>query len=205
MAKNKMVRFNIKNVKYAVKDPSTGEYGTVKDLAYARVLTLEPNLNETVLYGDGSVIGTLVDDKGKTGSLGVINVEEAFEIDCGRAMMIEGGFADIQVRKNVELAIFYEVEVFEEGAVVTLKNWLFRVVTGRSNESYNQTEDNPNISSFEYPITVFGETLLASGGATEYEDENGNTLQVFRQTVWPEDDVYDTFEDEVPEPEVASE
>lgn len=67
MAKNKLIKFNIKNVKYAVKN-DLGEYGEPKDLAYANSLSLEADYNEQKIFGDGQIIGILADDKGKTGT-----------------------------------------------------------------------------------------------------------------------------------------
>jgi len=204
MAKQQMVKFNVKNVKYAVKS-GLGVYGTVKDLAYAESLNLEADYNETKLYGDGYVIGILGNDKGKTGTLGVINIEDDYEVDCGRALLINGGIADVQQRKSVRHAIYYEIEAFEEGQTITIKNWLFGCITGKPNESYEQTKDDPTINTYEYPLTVLGENLLDSTGAEEFTDDYGNTIKVFRKTTYPGDADYDGFEDAVPAPKALSE
>lgn len=202
--KTKMVRFNVKNVKYAIKS-ELDVYGTVSDLAYANAITLESNFSEKVIYGDGVIIGVLNNDKGKTGSLGVINIEDHYEVDCGRALAITEGLADIQQIKSVEQAIYYEVDAFKDNAKIVIKNWLLGCFTSRANESYNQTEEDVSINFYEYPMKIMGETLMDSTGAEEYTDTNGNTLKVFRITSYPDDAGYETFGDEVPTPKALGE
>ena len=78
MAKQKLVKFNVKNLKYSIPTaPKT--YPAPADIAYATSISLEADYNETKFYGDGEVIGILGDDKGKTGAMGVVNVEDAYE------------------------------------------------------------------------------------------------------------------------------
>ena len=194
--KNKMFKFNVKNVKYAVKNGAG--YGTVKELAYAESLSLEADYNETKLFGDGQILAILGDDKGKTGTLGVINIEDHYEIDMGRAKQIEGGIADIQQRHSIDHAIYYEIEALVEGDVITIKNWLYGCITGKANETYEQTKDDPTINTYEYMLSVLGKNLKDETGTEDYVDENGNKVKVFRLTAYPDDTGYETFEDAVP-------
>lgn len=204
MAKTKMFKFNIKNVKYAVKGTG-GTYGTPKDLAYASSISLEANYDETNLYGDGQILAVLGDDKGKTGTLAVTNIEKEYEIDMKRSMEINGGLAEIQQRSSVEHAIYFEVDALEDGKSITIKNWLLNATTGKASETYNQTEDNPTINTYEYSLTVLGVNLKDSAGTADYKDENGNTVKVFRVTSFPGDTGYATFENTVPTPKMTGE
>src|SRR5690554_4570743 len=155
MAKTKMFKFNVKNVKYAV--PGTnGTYGAPKDLAYANSISLEADYDETKLFGDGQILAILGDDKGKTGTLSVTNIEKDYEIDMKRALEIDGGLADIQQRSSVEHAIYFEVDAIEDGVGKTIKRWMFGVTTGKASETYEQTTDNPTINTYDYPLTVLG-------------------------------------------------
>lgn len=197
MAKRKMVKFNVKNLKYAIKNEE-GSYETPEDLAYASALSLETDYDEQYLYGDGQKIAVLTDDKGRVGELTVINIEEAYEIAMGRLMKVEGGSAEIQQLKSVEHAIYYEVEALEDGERLTIKTWLFGCRTGKASESYNQTEDDPTINTYAYPLTVLGELLQDTGG--DYVDAKGNTIKAFRQTAYPDDTNYETFGETVPTP-----
>jgi hypothetical protein len=196
MAKKKMFKFNVKNVKFSFA--TCGVFDAPADLAYASSLTLEADYNETKLYGDGEILGIIGDDKGKNGTLGVINIEDAYEIACGRAMQITEGLADSQQMESKEHAIYYEVDAIEDGAKVTIKVWVFGCITGKASESYAQTEDDPTVNSYEYPLTVLGTKLQDNLDAEDYKTANGNTVNVYRVIKYPEDTGYATFGDTVP-------
>lgn len=201
--KKKIFRFNIKNVKYALPE-TLGGYGTPKDLAYAKKLELTALYDEMNLYGDGELLAVLGDDKGKTGSLTVINLEDAYEIDMGRSMEIDGGIADIETSKSVRHAIYYEVNARQDGKTVTIKNWLLNCITGKASETYEQTEEDPTINPYEYPLTVLGENLRKADNSDDHVDTDGNTIKVFRITAWPDTTGYATFGDTVPVPKLKA-
>jgi ribosomal protein L24 len=201
MAKQKMFKFNVKNAKYATI--TGGVYDAPLDLAYAEGLALEADYNETKLYGDGEVLVILGDDKGKTGTLSVINIEQDYEKACGRAEDLDVGIADVQQRESVEHAIYYEVEAVLDGVTITIKNWMYGVTTGKAGETYEQTKDDPTINTYDYPLTVLGTNLRNNGDTADEVDVNGNTKKVFRLTVYPGDTGYDTFEDAVVIPKAA--
>lgn len=203
MAKTKMFKFNVKNVKYAVPG-ADGTYGTPKDLAYANSISLEADYDETKLFGDGQILAILGDDKGKTGTLSVTNIEKDYEIDMKRALEVQGGLADIQQRSSVEHAIYFEVDAIEDGVGKTIKRWMFGVTTGKASETYEQTTDSPTINTYDYPLTVLGVNLKDSLGENDYTDENGNTIKVFYLTSFPGDAGYETFGDTVPTPKAKA-
>lgn len=203
MGKTKMVKYNVKNLKYSIPTaPKT--YPAPSDIAYAVSVTLEADYNETKLYGDGIVIGIIGDDKGKTGGIGVTNIEDDYEVACGRSLaLVDGEFADIQQRSTKEHAIYYEVNALVEGDVITVKYWMFGCITGKSSESYAQTEDDPTINTYEYPLTVLGQNLEANLATDDYVDSKGNNVRVFRMKSVPGDTNYATFGDTVPTPKSA--
>lgn len=192
MAKQNMLKFNIQNVKY-----STGS--AVEDLTYATSLSLESNYEETNIYGDGEVILVLANDQGKTATLGVVDIDNGFEMDLGRLVEIDGGaLAEVQQHGSTPVDIYYEVEAFDAGSKIVIKNWLFNVTVGKATESYDQTTDVVNFGTFEYPLTISGKKLKAASGTSDYVDANGNTVKVYRATTYPGDDDYDTFGTSVP-------
>jgi len=196
--KKKMFMFNVKNVKYSIN--TAGVWSAPKDLAYANSISLEADYEETKLYGDGQILAVLGDDKGKTGTLSVTNIEKEYEIDMKRAMEIDGGLADIQQRSSVEHAVYFEVDAIEDGVAKTIKRWLFGVTTGKASESYQQTGDSPTINTYDYPLTILGVNLKTAAGTAEYKDANGNTIKVFYMTSFPGDTGYEAFDDAVPVP-----
>jgi hypothetical protein len=198
MSKKKMFKFNVKNVRYSV--PVEGVYGVIKDLAYANSISLEADYNEIKLHGDGQILAVLGDDKGKTGTLSVINIEKDYELDMKRALEVDAGLADVQQRGSVAHALYFETDAIEDGVPKTVKHWLFGVTTGKASETYEQTQDDPTINPYEYPLTVLGVNLKNNLGTADYKDANGNTVKVFRVTSFPGDTGYDTFDDTVPEP-----
>ena len=202
MAKTKVVKFNVKNLKFSFA--TGGVFAAPADLAYAVQVTLEADYNEKKLYGDGQIIGIIGDDKGKKGSIVVTNIEQAYEIACGRARLVQGGSAEVQQRKTIPHAIYFETDAFVDGDTVTFKNWLFEVITGKPSESYQQTEDDPTVNTYSYPLTALGTNLKAADGLTDYVDDKGNTVKVFRIVSAPEDTGYATFGDTVPTPKVPA-
>lgn len=203
MAKKKMVKFNVKNVKYALPDGSDG-WDEPKDLAYASSISLEDEAEEQRFYGDGRILATVINDRGLSGALNVVDISDEYEEDMDRAKEISSGLATIQQRKFVKHALYYEVEAVEDDEQITIKNWLYGVKSGRPAETYDQTEDSINSNTYEYPLTILGTPLLNDDGSEEAKDDNGNTIQVYRVTKFPDDTDYDTFEDEVPEPNESS-
>ena len=171
----------------------------VKELAYANSISLEANYSESKLFGDGEVLGVLGNDKGKTGTISVVNIEDHYERDCGRLLTVHNAYADIQQRQSNEHYIYYETEAYEEGQVITIKNWLFGCVTGKASESYEQTTEDPVINNYEYALTVLGENLKNEDGSDNVDD-NGNTTKIFRMTSFPEDDGYTDFGDYIKMP-----
>lgn len=199
MSKRTLIRYNIKNLKYAMK----GELGTYEEpklLAFANSLSLEADFDELKIFGDGRAIAILPDDKGFTGILSVTDIAEDYEIDCGRAKRIQGGIADIQQRASKEHAIYYELDAQEDGKNFVIKTWLFGCYSGRPSETYQQSQEDHTVNFYDYPLTVVGTTLKNDDGTKEYVDENGNTYRITRVSAYPGDTDYDTFGDNVPEP-----
>jgi hypothetical protein len=198
MSRKNQFAFNIKNLKYAFK--TLGVFGTPTAMTYARSLSLEADYDETPLYGDGQKLAVLADDKGKTGTLSLINIDEDYEIACGRQMLISKGIADISQNQTVEHALYFEFDLLDEGVSKTVKVWLFGVISGKPSVNLEQTTDNPTINPIEHALTVLGTNLKNAAGTADYEDTNGNTVKVYMLTSYPDDTDYATFGATVPTP-----
>ena len=201
--KTKLLRYNVKNVKYAIKE--NNKYGEVKDLSYVDSISLEPQYEETKVYGDGEIIGVIPNDKGLSGKLKVININEEYEKDCGRLLGIKNGTASIQQRKATEQAIYFEVDATtEDGKIETIKNWIYGVTTGKPSETFDQTKDAPTINQYEYNLTIKGD-LLRSGLDLYIDKATGNTVKVYWLKSAPTSDGYAEFEKTVPTPTINGE
>jgi len=204
MPKTKEIEFNIKNVKYAVKN-SDGSYGVVNDLAYAEGIALESTYSSSHVFGDGQIICEITSDKGLTGNLILVQMPQQYEIDMKRKMLLDGGaVGDISQRDSVEHAIYFEVEQLSGGITKTKKVWLLNVTSGKASETFTQSKDSANLNNIEIPLTILGEKMMSNDGLSVYTDANGNDLNVTKMSVVPTDTDYATFGDAVPTPKMAA-
>lgn len=195
-----LVEFNVKNGKY-----KTGS-GTVKSLAWLTRVSLEADVGETVVFGDGEEVLTLQNDKGYNVTLGMTAPDADFEKDNGITDALTGGTAAVQRLINPENAIYFETEFTEaDGTTKTKKAWLFGVRVSKPSVSYDQNTDAPNVSNVEYAGKVRGTYKKATGGSEDYIDPaTGNKQKVFRLSAIPTDTGYATFGDAVPVPTVKA-
>lgn len=196
-----LVRFNVQNVKYATKSGSG--WGTPVAYGSAKKMALESEGSSKKIYGDGQVICTLVNDRGKKATLTVNNISDSFEIAAGRKMAVTGGVADVSQQKAVDFAVYFETCGMDDtGKEIVAKTWLFGVKSvARPAESFDQNTDDINESSFDLALEINGVNLKASGGATDYVDSStGKTVKVWQVTAMPTDTGYSTFENAVPTP-----
>ena len=191
-----LVKFNIKNIKYALPK-ADGEYETPVAYGFARSMALESDTSTKTIFGDGVKIAVIVNDKGKKGSMTTNVVSTDYEIAMGRKMKLESGIADIKQTKSIEHALYFETEaLMSDGSIKTAKTWLFNVISSRPSESFDQTEDDINESSFETPIEVKGIKVKYKDG-DDYRDTDGNEVFAWKTTVTNEDDAFETFGDQV--------
>ena len=195
-----LIQYNCKNGVYSVD----GE--TVKPLGYLVSSTLDTNISTKDIYGDGELQLSILTDKGLTGSLEMTAQDEDFETDLGFLKAIEQGLARVQVLQNKTVSVGYETYITtSDGVTKTKKVWLLGVNVSPAGESLSQNTDTTNEVTASYPLTIKGVNLKASGGSTDYVDENGNTIKVFRISCLPSDSGYATFLDSVPTPTAKSE
>ena len=196
--KSNLLLFSVKNLKYALRKADDSGWDAPKPLAFAEALSLEPDFQEQVFYGDGEKLLVLPDDKGFTGEISVTTIEDHYEIDMGRALKIAEGHSDMQQLQSVSHCIYYETLAYVKGVQKVYKAWLMNCRTGRASETYQQTKEDPTVNYYAYPLTVMGELLNDSTGAEVYVDENGNTKKIYRVKSKPEDAGYATFGDSAP-------
>lgn len=200
--KKTLVRFNVQNVKYAVPT-AQGSFGAFQDMGTSMKLALENDSSVKKIYGDGRRIVHIVNEKGKTATLTQNNVCDAYEVAMGRKIKTKQGLADIKQVKNISHVIYFETcGIDEDGATVLAKTMLYGVTSTRPAESFDQTTDDINESSFDTALEIGGTPLLAANDQ-KYLDDKGNEVIVWQMTVTPDDTDFDTFGEEVVLPTMA--
>lgn len=187
-----LLRFNIKNAAYAIKTADV--YGAPVPFGYSDAIALEADYSEKIIYGDGRKVLTIPNDKGKTGTLTLLTLDEQYEIAMKRRMRTASGVAEIKQLAAIEHAIYFETDYYEEdGELKTAKTVVYGVTSGRPSQTFNQTTDDINNNNTEYALTIKGEAMKDTSGNTVYRDENGNIIYAWQETVLPGEAGYDTF------------
>ena len=209
MEENKMpdnktlVRFNVQNSKYATPSASGG-FNTPVAYGTALKMALQADSSVKKIFGDGRRICSIVNDKGKTGTMTTNNVSDDYEIAMGRKIKTANGLAEIKQQKNVVHAIYFETcGLAEDGSMPIAKTWLYGVTSSRPDESFDQNTDDINESTFDTPLEMIG-TNLQNADGSNYKDEKGNEVIVWQMTVTPDDANYDTFGDSVVLPKMPN-
>ena len=198
-----LVRFNIKNAAYAIKN-TTG-YEAPVPFGYSDSIALEADYAEKVIYGDGKKIVTIPNDKGKTGTLGLLAIDEAYEIAMGRRMKTANGTAEIKQFTSVEHAIYFEFDYLDDKNVQkTGKTIVYGVTSGRPSETLNQTTDDINNNTVSYALTIKGAPLKDATGTDNYKDASGNTVYAWQETSVPGDAGYDNFGKTIVDPKMTA-
>lgn len=196
MENKTLVRFNVQNIKYA-NPQADGTFDAPVDYGTAIKMALQADSSIKKIFGDGRRICSIVNDKGKTGTMTTNNVSDAYEVDMGRKIRTANGLAEIKQRKNVVHAIYFETCGYnDDGSMPIAKTWLYGVTSSRPAESFDQNTDDINESSFDTPLEMCGVPLKNADG-TIYKDDKGNEVIVWQQTVTPDDEGYDTYGDAV--------
>ena len=200
-----LVKFNIKNAAYAIQTSAT-EFGTPTKFGYSDSISLEANYSEKTIYGDGKVIHTIPNDKGKTGSLALLTIDEAYEIAMKRRMVTASGVAEIKQTAAVTHAIYFEFDYMDETThkTQTAKTIVYGVTSGRPSETFNQTTEDINNNNISYPLTIKGVPLMSADGSSAYVDSEGNSVHVWQVTSIPGDAGYENFGKTVSLPKVSS-
>lgn len=188
----KLVKFNVANPKYAVLN-GDGTWGEFQTLGDARKIALETDASKKPIYGNGVIKTTLINDKGKTGTLTVNVVPDEYEIAMGRKLRTSNGLADIKQRVAVAQCIYFETSAAaDDNSQPIAKTILYGCTSERSAESYDQTEDDYNESSFDIPLDIRGVPVLNTD-KTVYKDKHGLDVYAWQMTLTPGDEGYEDF------------
>lgn len=194
-AKN-LIRFNIRNAKFAFPDGSGG-YGAFVPMGTSTKMALETDMAEKEVYGDGECIVHYINEKGKTGTLTQNNICDAYEIACGRQVMTADGLAQVKPTKNTPHIVYFETCAMDgDNEISVAKTMLYGVTSTRPAENYDQNNGDINESSFDVPLKIKGVKALAADGKV-FVDAKGNNRIVWQLTKTPDMDGYADFGNEV--------
>lgn len=197
-----LIKFNIKKAAYALK--TADGYAAPVAFGYSDSIALEANYSEKIIYGDGRKIATIPNDKGKTGTLGLLTLDEAYEIAMKRRMRTANGTAEIKQLASIEHAIYFEFDFLDEDQVQkTGKTIVYGVTSGRASETLNQTTDDINNNIVSYPLNIKGVPVLDNAGQP-YIDSDGNAVYAWQETCIPGDSGYENFGKTITAPKVST-
>ncbi len=195
--KKTLVRFNVQGVKWAML--VDGKYETPKPYGTATKIALEPDSSVKKIFGDGKRIASIVNDKGKTGTLSTNNVNDDFEVDMGRKMVLKSGIASIKQQKLPVFAVYFETSGLDEDNSMPLaKTWVYGVTSPTApSESFDQNTDDINESTFDTALEIAGVELKDATGAVYKDPKTGRDVMVWQMTATPDDPDFETFGDAV--------
>lgn len=198
-----LIRFNVRNAKYAFP-LADGGWGDFLPFGTATKMALETDASTKDVYGDGERIIHYNNEKGKTGTLTLNNICNAYEIACGRKILTDSGLADIKPLKNTPHVVYFEIyEMNGNNEISVAKVMLYNVTSSRPAESYDQNNGDINESTFDVPLIIDGVAMLATDGAV-YKDDKGNEVRVWQVMKTPDMDGYSTFGDAVVIPKMLA-
>lgn len=195
--KKTLVRFNVQGVKWAML--VDGKYGTPKSYGTATKIALEPDSSVKKIFGDGKRIASIINDKGKTSTLSTNNINDDFEVDMGRKMLLKKGIASIKQQKIPVFALYFETCGLDENNDMPLaKTWVYGVTSSTApSESFDQNTDDINESTFDTALEIAGTELKDASGAVVKDSKTGRDVMVWQLTATPDDEDFDTFGDAV--------
>ncbi len=201
--KKTLVRFNVQNVHWAIQNE--GGYSSPKPYGTATKIALEPDSSIKKIFGDGKRIASIVNDKGKTSTLSTNNINDNFEIDMGRKMLIKNGIASIKQQKLPIFALYFETcGLNDDNSMPLAKTWLFGVTSPTApSESFDQNTDDINESTFDTALEIGGVELKTADGKSYLDSKTGQTVRVWQLTATPDDADFENFGAQVPTPTVA--
>lgn len=195
-----LIDFNVHDVQINV----SGD--TMIPLTYAVSISLEKQLADKIIYGDGNPQLTLYNDNGYTCALGLTALDDELDIALGFKEKLATGLADVQVTKSTKCSVFFETDYAGVDGIRKVKKvWLYGVELKPANESYSQDEDEINQSTVTYDGTIFGTNKKDSTGDSDYVDSStGITPKVYKVSAIPTDTFYSDFEASVPVPKALA-
>ena len=199
--KRPLAMYGLKNVKYA-KRTADGEPGEAAiPLPKGKSLQLNTAINMTEVYANDERILMIPADQGYNGTYGCTGQDLEFEEKIGFLIKLDDGtYADIKINDMERIELYFE-RTFKpaEGSAFVMKAWIYGAELGKPSKNSQTNTQNITIGDYQYPINVYGETILEEADKP-YCDDNGNELVALMIISVPGDDGYKTFGEKPPKP-----
>lgn len=173
------VKFNIKNVHYAVLTETEGavSYATPKPIPGAVKMTVSPEGDDTEFFADGIVYYASTSNTGYSGSLEVADFGAEFKQDVwGYEKTLDGKLIEYADKEPKHVALLYEMDGSPEASRYLLYDVLIKRPTEDA-ETTTKTKE-PKTSSAEYKARP-----LSSHAVKAQCDESDNAFSEWFKSV----------------------
>ena len=188
--------YRVTAVKFAQRTAAK-TYSTPIAISYAKSKSFTPPQADKIEQrANGTLIFNIPGEYSSTGKLACAGRD--YNLEAALGSYIEGtdsGRIDVAPRNYVRGAIGYECEVYNSAGIPTaIRVWEYNVeINPQAEEKINGDQKNPDLGSYEYDYTGYGEILEAAGSTDDYTDANGIKRVIFRRISRYGDSDYDTF------------
>ncbi|MHC1694618.1 MAG: hypothetical protein AB9835_04935 [Eubacteriales bacterium] len=158
------------------------------------------------VYASNQLILSVPNDQGYDSTLGVTGQDIDFEVAIGHAMLLNGGYASIEVKDLRRFDMYYEYVLHPDGGYAyVVKVWLLNIaVTGKPAWQHDTDTESLTIAPYQYSMKHYGDVIKAATGDAIFTDANGFSYKAFIMRSIPTDTGYATFEAAVPVPKVPA-
>ena len=183
---DKLVRYGLSNVHYAVLDTTTNTYGTPVAWPGAVSLSLSPDGDTGTFWADNVKYATFTNNGGYSGTLEMAADNDEAMIDLLNYIDDDGLVLESTDADTVNFALLFEVS----GNVREQRVVLYNCTLGRPDKDANTKTDStdPDTVSFDFEassvdFTIDGETRNIVKGTIENTTANADKYSVFMDEV----------------------
>ena len=184
------VRYGLANSKYALFDPSTKTYGTVKDLPWAVALSLSTEGGEpSDFYADNGICFTFAGTNGGySGNFELVNIPDSVRADLlGEiADSVTGVQFETTGAEPPQFALITEMQT-DDGPIAFV---FYNCKASRPELNANTKGDNPSVDTESLPLRISSQEFTYGAGKEKFvqghiqkTDENASKYTAFFASV----------------------
>ena len=162
------VRFGLRNTKYAIYNPTTGEYGTLKEMPWAVALSLSAEGGDgSDFYADDTICYTFAGTNGGySGDLELANIPDSVRVDLlGEvADQATGVQFEIGNAEPAQFALVTEMQT-DDGPIGFA---FYNCKASRPDISANTKSDNPSVDTETLSIRIASQEFTYSGSKKQF-------------------------------------